>query len=66
VAPIANARALQALAPGRVKVVSLPHASHAMLPEQPAALAAVTRAFLAGELDEAKLQAVIDQAVVEP
>ncbi len=66
VAPIANARALQALAPGRVKVVSLPHASHAMLPEQPAALAAVTRAFLAGETDEAKLQAIIDGAAVAP
>ncbi len=66
VAPIANARALQALAPGRVKVVSLPHASHAMLPEQPAALAAVTRAFLAGETDEARLQAVVDAAVAAP
>jgi len=66
VAPIANARALQALAPGRVIVVSLPHASHAMLPEQPAALAAVTRAFLAGETDEAKLQAVVDGAVTAP
>ena len=66
VAPIANAQALQALAPGRVKVVSLAHASHAMLPEQPAALAAVTRAFLAGEADEAKLQAIVDGAVVAP
>lgn len=66
VAPIANALALQALAPGRVKVVSLPHASHAMLPEQPAALAAVTRAFLAGETDEARLQAVIDATVAAP
>lgn len=66
VAPIANARALQALAPGRVTVVSLAHASHAMLPEQPAALAAVTRAFLAGETDEARLQAVVDRAVVVP
>lgn len=66
VAPLANAQALQALAPGRVKIVSLPHASHAMLPEQPAALAAVTRAFLAGEMDEAKLQAIIHVAVVVP
>ena len=66
VAPIENALAIQARAPNRVKIVSLPHASHAMLPEQPAALAAVTRAFLAGETDEAKLQAVIDAVVAAP
>lgn len=66
VAPIANALALQARAPDRVKIVSLAHASHAMLPEQPAALAALTAAFLAGESDQAKLQHIVDGAVRRP
>ena len=66
VAPLANALALQALAPSRVKIVNLPHASHAMLPEQPRALAALTQAFLVGETDLVHLQEIIDQAVVVP
>lgn len=66
VAPIANAQALQARAPARVKIVNLPHASHAMLPEQPAALAALTNAFVAGETDQARLQALVDRAIVAP
>ena len=66
VAPIANARALQARAPDRVKIVNLPRASHAMLPEQPAALAALTNAFVAGEADQARLQSLVDKAVVAP
>src|SRR5665213_2552262 len=37
VAPPANAEVLKAAHPDRVSVVVLPHAGHAMLPEQPAA-----------------------------
>ena len=66
IAPIVNAQALQARAPGRVKIVSLAHASHAMLPEQPAALAALTNAFMAGQGDQAELQAIVDKAVRKP
>ena len=66
VAPISNALALQARAPDRVKIVNLRHASHAMLPEQPKALAALTNAFLAGETDQTRLQAILDKAVVVP
>ena len=61
VAPIENAIALKALAPDRVRIVRLDHASHAMLPEQPKAIARVVDAFLAGTMGEARLQAVVDQ-----
>ncbi len=61
VAPIENAIALKALAPDRVRIVRLTHASHAMLPEQPKAIARVVDAFLAGTIDEAHLQAIVDQ-----
>jgi pimeloyl-ACP methyl ester carboxylesterase len=66
VAPIANALALQARAPDRVKIVSLAHASHAMLPEQPTALAVLTAAFVAGETDQARLQGDVDAAIHTP
>jgi pimeloyl-ACP methyl ester carboxylesterase len=61
VAPIENALALKALAPDRVRIVRLARASHAMLPEQPKAIARVVDAFLAGTMDERRLQAVVDQ-----
>lgn len=63
VAPPSNADALKALGGSRVTVVTLPNASHAMLPEQPAALGAVILAFLAKERSEANLQVLIDTAV---
>jgi pimeloyl-ACP methyl ester carboxylesterase len=46
IAPPANAEALARAYPTRVKVVSLPHAGHAMLPEQPAAIADLVIRFL--------------------
>jgi hypothetical protein len=56
--PPANAEALKAAALDRVRRVTFAHASHAMLPEQPQALALVLRALLRGERSEAKLQAI--------
>jgi len=46
VAPPANAEALAKAYPDRVKVVLLPHAGHAMLPEQPKAIADIVIGFL--------------------
>jgi pimeloyl-ACP methyl ester carboxylesterase len=48
VAPPANADVLKAAHPDRVSVVVLPHAGHAMLPEQPAAIAAAIVGYLKG------------------
>ncbi len=44
-----------------MRIVRLANASHAMLPEQPKAIARVVDAFLAGTMDEARLQGVVDQ-----
>ncbi len=46
IAPPANAEALAKAYPSRVKVVLLPHAGHAMLPEQPTAVADIVIGFL--------------------
>ncbi|HEY8570990.1 alpha/beta hydrolase [Phenylobacterium sp.] len=46
VAPPANAEALVKAYPGRVQVSVLPHAGHAMLPEQPAAIAEILIGYL--------------------
>jgi pimeloyl-ACP methyl ester carboxylesterase len=48
VAPPANADALRKAAPDRVKVVVLPDAGHAMLPEQPLALGTLLLEYLKG------------------
>jgi pimeloyl-ACP methyl ester carboxylesterase len=48
VAPPANAEALRKAAPDRVKVVVLPDAGHAMLPEQPAAIGTLLLDYLRG------------------
>ncbi|MGE0044210.1 MAG: alpha/beta fold hydrolase [Hyphomonadaceae bacterium] len=66
IAPAANGEALLAEFPDRVRLVSLAHASHAILPEQPAAVAAVVAAFLSGERDQAALQRLIDRNVRIP
>lgn len=60
VAPLANGEALKADAPDRVIVLRLDHASHAMLPEQPRALAAGLTAWLNGERSTARLQRAVD------
>ena len=46
VAPPANAEVLARAHPDRVKVVVLPHAGHAMLPEQPDQIARIVIAYL--------------------
>lgn len=66
VAPAGNAEALRRDIGERLSVVTLAHASHAILPEQPAAVAAVVTAWLGGQRDENALQAATDAAVVEP
>lgn len=66
VAPAGNAEALRRDIGERLSLVTLAHASHAILPEQPAAVAAVVTAWLAGQCDECALQAAADVAVVVP
>jgi pimeloyl-ACP methyl ester carboxylesterase len=66
ISEVGNARGLADEYPERVTFVQLAHASHAMLPEQPAALAAALAAYLGGERDAQRLQALIDANVVTP
>lgn len=64
VAPVANAAALAARAGARAAVIRLPKASHAILPEQPRAIAAVVARWLRGERRADRLQAAIDQRIM--
>lgn len=66
VAPFANGEALARAAGDRVTLLALNQASHAILPEQPAAVAAVVLAWLRGERDRQTLQLLIDAATVMP
>lgn len=66
IAPPGNGAVLKRDIGERLSLVSLPHASHAILPEQPEAVAAVLTAWLAGERAEPKLQVAIDGAVKKP
>jgi pimeloyl-ACP methyl ester carboxylesterase len=66
VAPTGNAEALRRDIGRRLSLVTLAHASHAILPEQPAAVAAAILAWLRGERDEAALQTVMDAKIVTP
>jgi pimeloyl-ACP methyl ester carboxylesterase len=66
VAPLANGAALVAQHPGEAVMVRLDHASHAILPEQPAAVAALVGAWLAGTRDAARLQAISDKEIIRP
>lgn len=58
VAPVANGRILLERYRGPAVLVTLDHASHAILPEQPAAVSAITLAWMAGEREAARLQAI--------
>ena len=49
IAPPANGRALKEAFPTRVTLVEVDHAGHALLPEQPAAVAEAVVAFLRGQ-----------------
>lgn len=66
VAPLANGRMLLESYRGQAILVTLDHASHAILPEQPAAVSAITLAWLAGEQDTTRLQAISERNVTKP
>lgn len=66
IAPPANSAALVEQYGDRVRVVNLAHASHAVLPEQPEAVAAVIGAFLDGTRDAGALQRLVDARVRTP
>lgn len=66
VAPLANAQSLVGSLGKRVTLVTLDHASHAILPEQPTAIAAVLRAWLAGMRNPKALQSIISTATTIP
>lgn len=66
VAPIANGEALIAQYPGQAVMVTLDHASHAILPEQPAAISALVEAWLAGERNAGLLQQISDDRTMQP
>ncbi len=63
VAPPSNAAVLKRDLGDRLTLVALPHASHAMLPEQPAAIAAVLIQYLNGERDERAFRATIASTI---
>ncbi len=60
IAPIGNAQALGADIGARLTLVALKKASHAILPEQPAAVAAVLASFFSGNTDRENLQRLSD------
>jgi pimeloyl-ACP methyl ester carboxylesterase len=66
IAPAGNAEALRRDVGDRLAVVHLGHASHAILPEQPKAVAALLSAYFGGQSDENKLQALTDRNVRKP
>ena len=63
VAPPGNAEALAADIGDRLTLVRLRRASHAILPEQPRAVAALIADYLSGESDGAALQDVADRLI---
>jgi pimeloyl-ACP methyl ester carboxylesterase len=66
IAPAGNAEALRRDVGDRLALVHLGHASHAILPEQPKAVAALLSAYFGGQSDENKLQALTDRTVRKP
>jgi pimeloyl-ACP methyl ester carboxylesterase len=66
VAPVANGEMLKAEIGDRAVLVRLPHTSHAILPEQPAAVSAVILKWLRGVRDARALQAAIDRKATRP
>ncbi|MGN6269926.1 MAG: alpha/beta fold hydrolase [Sphingomonas sp.] len=63
VAPPGNAEALAADIDDRLTLVRLRRASHAILPEQPRAVAALVAGYLSGESDGAVLQDTADRLI---
>lgn len=68
IAPIGNADALRRAVGDKLTVVHLRHASHAMLPEQPAAIARVIASYLAHtpRRPASALQRLVDTATINP
>jgi pimeloyl-ACP methyl ester carboxylesterase len=63
IAPAGNAEALRRDIGAKLTLVTLPHASHAMLPEQPAAISlALATYFGSGKASELRLQRDVDRA----
>ena len=65
IAPIGNAHALAAEIGARLTLVTLKRASHAILPEQPRAVAAVLAGFFAGNTEGEVLQRQSDSLIVK-
>jgi pimeloyl-ACP methyl ester carboxylesterase len=63
VAPPGNAEALAAAIGDRLTLVRLRRASHAILPEQPRAVAALIAGYLSGKSDDAALQDTADRLI---
>ncbi len=66
VAPPGNAEALSRAIGERLRLVRLAHASHAILPEQPRAVAATLIAWFRGERNAATLQTLMDAETLTP
>ena len=66
IAPAGNAEALRRDIGDRLSLVQLSHASHAILPEQPKAVAALLSAYFGGLSDECRLQSLTDRSVRKP
>lgn len=66
VAPPANAEALRRDLGERLTLVEMPHAGHAILPEQPRAVAAVIDAYLSGNRSEPELRAIVARTATAP
>lgn len=67
IAPPANGQSLKAAIGSRLTIVTLRHASHAILPEQPAAVTAAIAHYLLGTLPpRPRLQRSVDAAVASP
>jgi pimeloyl-ACP methyl ester carboxylesterase len=66
IAPVGNAQALARDIGARLTLVSLAHASHAILPEQPEAVAAALLLWLRGERAANVLQAASDAEIRVP
>ena len=66
IAPPDNAAKLRQDIGQRLTLVNLRHASHAILPEQPRAVATVISAYFKGDASEASLQRAVDEAIDPP
>jgi pimeloyl-ACP methyl ester carboxylesterase len=66
IAPAGNAEALRRDVGDRLTLIELKHASHAILPEQPEAVAALLSAYFGGSLKQRRLQTLTNRLVRKP